>query len=240
MLSAHLATAYPTPGDADSHYADPRDTARASNGPRSRPGPAKARPPAHRPDRARPGGSRPAGVGRAWLVQALDAPAVRTWMSLNGGDSAAPSVRVLAHRRIWLTSAGTEVTAERRRQLQDAFAIWDSQPDSRVRLEADSERPSKAPLRPARQGQRTERADRPPCRHSAGVGCRVDTDQDRSRVRSGQPRSHMLRAGWEKGAGFNWAISPATNPTTGSRRAPIAFQAAASHGTSPRRHCGAT
>ncbi|WP_344151706.1 AAA family ATPase [Nocardioides koreensis] len=51
--------------------------------------------------------------------------------------------RVLAHRRVWLRSAGAEMTASQREQLVPSFDTWDAQPNSRVRLEGESERTSR-------------------------------------------------------------------------------------------------
>ncbi|GGO68384.1 AAA family ATPase [Nocardioides deserti] len=69
--------------------------------------------------------------------------ALSHWLSVNRGDSDTPVTRVLAHRRVWMQSAGTEMTASQRAQLLPAFASWDAQPTSRVKVEGDSERSSR-------------------------------------------------------------------------------------------------
>lgn len=69
--------------------------------------------------------------------------ALSHWLSVNRGGSATPVTRVLAHRRVWMQSAGTEMTASQRTQYLSAFETWDSQPASRVKVQGDSERSSK-------------------------------------------------------------------------------------------------
>lgn len=69
--------------------------------------------------------------------------ALSHWLSVNRGGSSTPVTRVLAHRRVWMQSAGTEMTASQRTQYLSAFESWDSLPDSRVKVEGDSERSSK-------------------------------------------------------------------------------------------------
>jgi energy-coupling factor transporter ATP-binding protein EcfA2 len=69
--------------------------------------------------------------------------ALSHWLSVNRGSSATPVTRVLAHRRVWMQSAGTEMTASQRTKYLTAFETWDSQPASRVKVQGDSERSSK-------------------------------------------------------------------------------------------------
>lgn len=69
--------------------------------------------------------------------------ALSHWLSTNRGGSETPVTRVLAHRRIWMQSAGTEMTASQRAQMLPAFAAWDSNPTSRVTVQGDSERSSR-------------------------------------------------------------------------------------------------
>lgn len=76
----------------------------------------------------------PNGVGKSALSH---------WLSTNRGDFKAPMTRVLAHRRLWLQSAGSEMTASQRQQMAPNFDAWDSDIRSRVTLNGDGERASK-------------------------------------------------------------------------------------------------
>lgn len=69
--------------------------------------------------------------------------ALSHWLSTNRGGSSTPVTRILAHRRLWLQSAGAEVTASQRASMETNFTAWDREITSRVRLNGDSERPSK-------------------------------------------------------------------------------------------------
>ncbi|MFF5182150.1 AAA family ATPase [Micromonospora sp. NPDC000316] len=66
--------------------------------------------------------------------------ALSFWMSVNKGDSSAPIVRVIAHRRIWLSSAGAEMTTSQRTQTEATFEAYDSQPNSRTTVVLDEQR----------------------------------------------------------------------------------------------------
>jgi hypothetical protein len=66
--------------------------------------------------------------------------ALSYWMSVNKGSFAAPITRVIAHRRIWLSSAGSEMTTSQRAQNESSFAQWDSQPDSRTKVMREDQR----------------------------------------------------------------------------------------------------
>lgn len=66
--------------------------------------------------------------------------ALSYWMSVNKGDYAAHVSRVIAHRRIWLTSSGSEITTSQRTQLESNFAVYDSQAASRTVVQMDEQR----------------------------------------------------------------------------------------------------
>jgi hypothetical protein len=69
--------------------------------------------------------------------------ALSFWLSVNKGGSPAPTIRVIAHRRIWLSSAGVEMTTSQRTQHEANFAHWDSEPNSRITVVADEQRSAK-------------------------------------------------------------------------------------------------
>src|SRR5262245_21006243 len=62
--------------------------------------------------------------------------ALSFWLSVNKGGSPAPTIRVIAHRRIWLSSAGVEMTSSQRTQHEANFVYWDSEPNSRITVMA--------------------------------------------------------------------------------------------------------
>ena len=69
--------------------------------------------------------------------------ALSHWLSVNRASTPTPVVRVVAHRRLWLKSAGTEMTTSQREQNVSSFAHWDSLPNSRVVREGDEQRSAK-------------------------------------------------------------------------------------------------
>lgn len=69
--------------------------------------------------------------------------ALSHWLSANRAGSETPVTRVLAHRRLWLQSGGAEMTASEREQMLPTFNMWDAQPDSRVRIDGESQRISR-------------------------------------------------------------------------------------------------
>lgn len=67
--------------------------------------------------------------------------ALSHWLYVNSGSAAV--VRVHAHRRVWLQSAGTEMTASTRATVDQNFRYWDSEASSRIVDSADSQRSSR-------------------------------------------------------------------------------------------------
>lgn len=73
----------------------------------------------------------PNGAGKSALI---------SWM--NNHDSSAPVNRVVAHRRIWLTSSGPELTASMRDQFADILSRHDREPKSRTSGQYEEQRVS--------------------------------------------------------------------------------------------------
>lgn len=69
--------------------------------------------------------------------------ALSYWMSVNRGTYPAHITRVIAHRRIWLTSSGSEMTTSQRTQNEANFAVFDSQAASRTIVQMDEQRSAK-------------------------------------------------------------------------------------------------
>lgn len=63
------------------------------------------------------------------------------WMSRMSGS--APVRRILAHRRVWLASAGPEITSSSRAQMESTLAYYDAQVDSRTKDQYGEHRSSK-------------------------------------------------------------------------------------------------
>lgn len=67
--------------------------------------------------------------------------ALSFWLSQNGtGVGAGSLVRVLAHRKIWLSSSGAEITSGARSSLLQQRGYYDSQEDSRVKDSIEGQR----------------------------------------------------------------------------------------------------
>jgi len=66
------------------------------------------------------------------------------WLSTNAGGATVK--RVIAHRRVWLHSAGGDITFSQRDSTVNSIAIWDQSSDSRWLDHADSQRGSIALL----------------------------------------------------------------------------------------------
>jgi ABC-type molybdenum transport system ATPase subunit/photorepair protein PhrA len=69
--------------------------------------------------------------------------ALAYWMSVNPANTAMPVTRVVAHRRIWLRSSGTDITSADRQNMDNNHRSWDSTARSRVYIEGDEQRASK-------------------------------------------------------------------------------------------------
>ena len=93
------------------------------------------------------GGTEPvelqARVGQALVLVGANGAgksALSYWMSVNRTSFDSPITRVIAHRRIWMTSSGSEMTTSQRTQNETNFASWDSRADSRTTVVADDQR----------------------------------------------------------------------------------------------------
>jgi ABC-type cobalamin/Fe3+-siderophores transport system ATPase subunit len=64
------------------------------------------------------------------------------WLEQHAG--AAPVARLIAHRRLWLTSAAPDLTAAGREQFSHSLRSWNRHPDSRWFDHAESQRPGAA------------------------------------------------------------------------------------------------
>ena len=72
--------------------------------------------------------------------------ALSHWLSqsdhISSTNGRPPVTRILAHRRVWLESAGSEMPASQRANTVQSIGIWDSAPTSRFRIDGDQQRSS--------------------------------------------------------------------------------------------------
>ena len=86
------------------------------------------------------------GAGQTLVVVGANGTgksALGHWLNTHLDNQQVPVIRVLAHRRLWMTSAGTNMTTQQHQQQSQNFKAWDSDPSSRTRIEADDQRSSK-------------------------------------------------------------------------------------------------